>query len=172
MKTTISSLRNRISILETGLSDLYRSANMSLCTSKIRELDGTETVISAPEKKYEEVLACIDEYVVEIARLKGILARLNGTTKLSNGMSISEAIYTLNGLRRLRSTLYEASMMSPSISRRSDSGMNGHAYYDVRELNYDKNAVKGKYDKVTEEIAAMEDEIDKLNSTEIEVEDL
>lgn len=172
MKTTISALRNRISILETDLSTLYRTASSSLTTSKIRELTGAETVVSAPDTKYEEVMASIEEYVTEIARLKAMVARLNASTKLSDSKSISEAIYTLNGLRRLRSSLYEASMASPSIVRRSDGGLNGGAYYDVRELNFDKATVKAKYDEATRKIAEMESEIDKLNNTEVEVEDL
>lgn len=172
MKTTISTLRNRITILETNMNSLYHLASDSMCTSKIRELNGNETVIASPERKFEDVIAEIENSQNELARLKAIVARLNASTKLSNGQSISEAIYTLNCLRRTRSTLYGAVIMTPRINRRSDSGMNGSAYYDVSELNYDKAEVTAKYNAVTEQIAAMESEIDKLNSIEIEVEDM
>lgn len=170
MKTTISDIRAQISTLERDQQRLQQLASNSVVISKIRELNGQETVMSTVEN-YDDIMKNIHEHIVEIARLKGLVHKLNCETKLADGRSIAEVIAYLAGIRIERNLLSRARDSREQVRRRADGGLNGSAYYDVTELNFKKEDVDKRYKELTEEINALESEINRLNSLEVEIDD-
>ena len=170
MKTTISDIRSQLNTLERNYSRISQKAQRAMVITKIRELNGSETVIDEVEN-FDDLMKDMREHASEIARLKGIVARLNSETRLSDGRSISETVAHLAGLRSERALLVRAQDMRPSIRRRDGSGLNATAYYDVTELNFDKTTVEARVKELTEMINTLESELNRLNSTEIDVPD-
>lgn len=168
MKTTINALRAEISTKTKANDKLFRQIISNAVVEKVEESTGMVKVL----KDVEDVTTLLTQYKAgmdEVCTLKSKVAALNNSITLSNGMTIQEALVRLATLRTSRSLLERLSGVQKKTTRRADGGLNGTAYYEIVEPNFDMDAVKHDIDEHTAEIDRIELEIANLNAKEIEV---
>lgn len=165
----INELRTKVNTCEERLSRAIGKVSSSATKTSIKEFNGTVTCINSPDNAdslIEDVMKLSDELV----ETKGKLAYLNATAKLADGSTIQEALARLRSYRTFK-TLFESLLnQRPSTRRKSDGSISSQAaYYEMVELNFDKEKLQARYDELVNEIDSIENEIQVLNSKDFDI---
>lgn len=163
MKVTLSNLLLIINQKSKEMSSLrYDVMNNSVVT-KDRELDGTETILT-DVKDFEEVLGVYKTELESLTRYKNILAKMNATVEVKDGMTIIEAINMVSSLRKELELFDTLANKTPSLGRKFD-GNGSNSYYRVIDLNYNIDLVKDERQSLVDRISNLESAIQQVNAT-------
>lgn len=163
MKVTLSNLLLIINQKSKEMSSLrYDVMNNSVVT-KDRELDGTETILT-DVKDFEDVLGVYKSELEALTKYKNILAKMNATVEVKDGMTIIEAINMVSSLRRELELFDTLANKTPSLGRKFD-GNGSNSYYRVVDLNYNIDLVKDEKQSLVDRISELESAIQQVNAT-------
>lgn len=163
MKVTLSNLLLIINQKSKEMSSLrYDVMNNSVVT-KDRELDGTETILT-DVKDFEEVLGVYKTELEALTKYKNILAKMNATVEVKDGMTIIEAINMVSSLRKELEIFESLANKTPSLGRKFD-GNGSNSYYRVVDLNYNIDLVKDERQSLVDRISELESAIQQVNAT-------
>ena len=163
MKVTLSNLLLIINQKSKEMSSLrYDVMNNSVVT-KDRELDGTETILT-DVKDFEEVLGIYKTELEALTKYKNILAKMNATVEVKDGMTIIEAINMVSSLRKELELFDTLANKTPSLGRKFD-GNGSNSYYRVVDLNYNIDLIKDERQSLVDRISELESAIQQVNAT-------
>lgn len=169
MNVTISKLR--LMIVEQGkkVNNMNYDLRINALKKAHKETTSTKVEYLSDPYDYEANLALIKAEILRLVELKNALMVANNSTLLKgHNLTISSAINLISEKRSLLNNLDQALMQRPSKVRRSEQ--NGMSYYEVSELNFDKEMVAAERDLIVEEINQLESLIDQANSeTEVSI---
>lgn len=164
MRTNLVDLMSKISQLETEQNEL--SYDLKNCMNvKVIELNGHETML----EEYPEFMDDFDKYMkigTEISRLKGILYEKNNSLKLTEGLTIQQALFDIQNKKKMLSLVKNLARQNPSKRRTTE---NTNSYFTSQELAYDKGYMKRTEKELKEKIQQLELEISQLNSQMFEI---
>ena len=167
MNTNISNLMSIVTEEERNLNLLLVNLRSHIYNITIKELNGTENVITDCkedfQREYEEYLILLDK----IAKIKKTIYEKNNEFKLPNGNSIQEALVEVNSLRKKFNMIYEISSYKSENQRITEVN---NSYFQYKALNCDAKKLRQEAKAIEDEIRAIEFEISKLNSIEFEIE--
>ena len=166
MKTNIQALMNKIAEEEKALLDITTSMKGHVINTTIEELDGKKNVTEDYKKEYKDEEIKLEELIKEIINLKKTLHQKNNEFTLKDGRTIQEAIVENTYLRRLKQ-VYES--FSNYKSKKSRISEYHDAYFECREINFDKEKVKDRIKELERKIEETDFEITKCNSLEFEI---
>ena len=166
MKLNISSLMNIISIEENKLSNYNSYLLTRVYSTSILELNGNVNVIENYKDEFNDTLDELIETVNKITKLKTILYEKNNLFKLSDGITIQDAITQNNYLRRVK-FIYDSILAYRDVTKRVTEVNN--SYFEVKKVNFDVDDIKKKQEEISKIIQDTDFEISKLNSIEFEI---
>ncbi len=166
MKTNIQALMNKIVEEEKILLDVTSSIKGHTINTTIEELDGKKNITEDYKKEYQEEQMKLEELTKKIINLKKILHQKNNEFTLKDGRTIQEAIVENTYLRRLKQVYESFSNYKNKKSRISEYH---DAYFECREINFDKEKVKERIKELEKQIEETDFEITKCNSLEFEI---
>lgn len=166
MKTNISALMNLISEVEKNLSSKIYSIEDYALNISIEELDGKVNLVEDNKEIFNLNLEEIEKASKELSRLKAILYEKNNEFKLSDGITIQQAIVDNTNLRKLKTT-YENLLLLKNTKKRVTEVNN--SYFESKTLNFDQNKLKKRLEEIDSEIQKTDFEISKLNSVEFSI---
>lgn len=147
----------------------------------VKERDGRSYVAAADEEPiipsydYAEVAGTIDNINTRIVRIKHAININNVTNRIPVGdttMSVDEILVRMAQLNSRRSILGDMRRRDAKIRISSGSYNARKTTPEYEYINYDLDLVKSAYERINEEITAMQIALDKYNQTfEFEVED-
>ncbi len=163
MKTNISALMNMISEDEKKLSNLLYDIKGYVFNTETQELDGKINIIEDNKSTFDLKLEEITETVKRLSNMKKAMYEKNNSLKLSDGRTIQEAIVDNTNLRKIK-TCYE-NLLNYKNTKKRVSEVN-NSYFEVSNVNFDRDTIKKKLDEVNLIIQNTDFEISKLNSEE------
>lgn len=171
MLVTLSELRLKIDDLKKNYNDKLSALQTGSIINKIKELNGKEEILSPPFD-FKAELMMIDEVSKEISRLNGLLAKANNTTFIDKIDTIQTALSKTQERRKFLDKL--DTILSSSKERKlrkTDASFgSNNAYYDIIELNFDKNSLISYRDSLKQELNILEVKIQNSNNaTSIEI---
>ena len=167
MKTNISGIMLMISDYTSRSSILERYIKNHVYNTSIQELSGNVTVMEDYKNDFIEELKEYQDCLEKITKLKGILYQKNTEFKLSDGITIQEAIVKNANDRKLKA-MYDY-LVSFRNSKTRMTEVN-NSYFECKDINYDTDKIKKEIDRLEKEIQNIDFEISKLNSIEFEIE--
>lgn len=171
MLMTLSKLRLIIDDLKKDYNTRLYNIQGGATISKVKELNGNEEILSPPFD-FKTELSAIDETSKEVARLSGILAKANNTTPISESDTLQTALAKIQERRKLLDKIeYIISASKEAKIRKTDGGLGSNsAFYEITELNFNKNELIAFKDDLKNEINYLELKIQEANnSTNVEV---
>lgn len=120
-----------------------------------------------PEYDYKTVADTIDEIDEKIVKIKHAINVVNATSELQIGdkkMTIDEILVRMAQLNKRKSFLDSLRKQEPK-TRMNSGYLARKTAPEYQYINYDLDIVKGEYDRIDEEIAIMQIELDKFNQT-------
>ncbi len=167
MKTNISGIMLMISDYSSRASVLERYIKSHVYNTSIQELSGTVTVMEDYKNDFTEELKEYQDCLEKITKLKGILYKKNNEFKLSDGMTIQEAIVRNDNNRKLKA-MYDYLVGFKNAKTRMTEVNN--SYFECKDINYNADELKKEIDRLEKEIQNIDFEISKLNSIEFDIE--
>ena len=118
-----------------------------------------------PDYDFEESTLKLDIIRQKIRKVKHAINMFNVTTKIDD-MTIDEVLVLLPQLRSRVATLASMASAQPKVRVRA-YGSGTTSIVDYKYANFDVAAVKREFDCVSEKLAHLQVELDKVNSTEM-----
>ena len=116
-----------------------------------------------------ETSSQLNDVMMEIAKYKHALNVFNSTTTIGNGFTIDTVLILLPLLKERKQQLQDYRTF-PEKKRVQDR-FGSYAIIDYTHRNYKKEDAQQEYDRLTDTINSLQDELDLVNSTkEFEVE--
>lgn len=159
--TNLNEARLLLDRYNNDLATLYSELKNNVVIQKIKELNGTEEVLSNT-KSFVEIYTKIVELINNINKLSSEINKANNEIECMPGVTIQNALSSLKSLRTLRSNLSAIYTCNSFKQRKSD--VNGSSYYLIQELNFDKEWLQKEINRISEEIDRYEAAILKANN--------
>ena len=166
MKTNISGIMLMISDYTSKINILEKEMKKHIYSTSIQELSGKTTILDDYKEDFNKEQQEYKECLEKITKLKSILYQKNNELKLSNGMTIQEAIVKNTNARKLKNTYEELISYKNSKIRQTEVN---NSYFECRTINYNNEKLKEEISKLETEIQNTDFEISKLNSIEFDI---
>lgn len=161
----INELRTLINDKKKELNLMLGSSRDGVTITKTKEMNGTEEILT-PECNYMQKTCDMFNLTREIGRLKGTLALANANTLIDfAGLTIQQGIVYISELESALEYLTGAVNCAKPYTRRKDGYSNGALpYYEIVELNFNKEDMDGYIKDVKAEINNIKAAIERANA--------
>jgi hypothetical protein len=134
--------------------------------STFNAASGEDVEALRPAYSFEQTQARLEELQAMLRKVKHAVNNFNVTHTLPGfkDLTVDQALVLIPQLRARKMTLEQ--MIDRLPRERVETGIRGSNIIDYVLINYDKEEVERKYNKLSDDLAALQLALDTLNTTE------
>lgn len=158
----VNEIRQKIDDLDRQYKEICSKLYDGATIKKIKELNGEVELLTEDIPDFDNLSDELDSVSNEYVYYKTLLLEANNKIMINDTDTIQAGIVKVQQLRKLHYQLSSLLNLKPGKIRKSDSN-NNSAYYQITELNFNKNVVAEKCESLLKDINLLELQISKAN---------